>query len=140
MALSDFKFIGMDPPVPWALHRRGLCLATDLFHHRIERTLWPKLLAILILAAFKEPLAGTWWPPACRPRDVSMPPRRPPHAALIFAAIIWVANGGTKRQYPSSSGDWLAVFLVAHPVANCRRWFRSGPEAGLCPWPKMDGQ
>ena len=152
MALSDFKLIYW---WEWA-HRflgrfTGLAFALPLIYftitRRIERTLWPKLLALFVLGGAQGALGWYMVSSGLVDRvDVSQY-RLAAHltlAALIFAAIIWVAKGvGRKRRYPSSSGDWLASLLVALILLQIAAGgFVAGLDAGqgYATWPKMDGQ
>jgi cytochrome c oxidase assembly protein subunit 15 len=65
-------------------------------------------------------------------------------AALIFAAILWVAKGvGAWRLYPSSLDDWFAALLVVLILLQIAAGgFVAGLDAGqgYATWPKMDGQ
>ena len=152
MALSEFKFIYW---WEWA-HRFlgrfiGVAFALPLIYftltRRIERTLWPKLLALFILGGAQGALGWYMVASGLVDRiDVSQY-RLAAHltlAALIFAAIIWVAKGvGRKRQYPSSSDDWFAILLVALILLQIAAGgFVAGLDAGqgYATWPKMDGQ
>jgi cytochrome c oxidase assembly protein subunit 15 len=152
MALAEFKFIYW---WEWA-HRFlgrfiGVAFALPLiyftFTRRIERTLWPKLLALFILGGAQGALGWYMVSSGLVGRiDVSQY-RLAAHltlASLIFAAIIWVAKGvGRKRQYPSSSDDWFAILLVALILLQIAAGgFVAGLDAGqgYATWPKMDGQ
>lgn len=152
MALSEFKFIYW---WEWA-HRFlgrfiGVAFALPLIYftltRRIERMLWPKLIALFILGGAQGALGWYMVSSGLVDRiDVSQY-RLAAHltlAALIFAAIIWVAKGvGRKRQYPSSSGDWFAILLVALILLQIAAGgFVAGLDAGqgYATWPKMDGQ
>ena len=151
MALSEFKFIYW---WEWA-HRFlgrfiGVAFALPLIYftvtRRIERTLWPKLLALFILGGAQGALGWYMVSSGLVDRiDVSQY-RLAAHltlAALIFAAIMWVAKGvGRKRQYPSSSDDWFAIFLIALILLQIAAGgFVAGLDAGqgYATWPKMDG-
>ncbi len=150
--MSDFKFIYW---WEWA-HRFlgrfiGVAFALPLIYftltRRIERSLWPKLLALFILGGAQGALGWYMVSSGLVDRiDVSQY-RLAAHltlAALIFAAIIWVAKGvGRKRQYPSSSDDWFAIFLVVLILLQIAAGgFVAGLDAGqgYATWPKMDGQ
>lgn len=152
MALSEFKFIYW---WEWA-HRFlgrfiGVAFALPLIYftltRRIERTLWPKLLALFILGGAQGALGWYMVSSGLVDRvDVSQY-RLAAHltlAALIFAAIMWVATGiGRDRKRASSSNDWIAVFLVAFILLQIAAGgFVAGLDAGqgYATWPKMDGQ
>ena len=152
MALSEFKFIYW-----WEWTHRflgrfiGLAFALPLIYftltRRIERSLWPKLLALFILGGAQGALGWYMVSSGLVDRiDVSQY-RLAGHltlAALIFAAIIWVAeNVGRKRRYPSSSDEWFAALLVALILLQIAAGgFVAGLDAGqgYATWPKMDGQ
>ena len=152
MALSDFRFIYW---WEWA-HRFlgrfiGIAFALPLIYftltRRIERNMWPRLLALFILGGAQGALGWYMVSSGLVDRiDVSQY-RLAAHltlAALIFAAIIWVAKGvGQKRQHPSSSNDWFAVLLVGLILLQIAvGGFVAGLDAGqgYATWPKMDGQ
>ena len=152
MPLSEFKFIYW---WEWA-HRFlgrfiGLAFALPLifftFTRRIDRALWPRLFALFILGGAQGALGWYMVASGLVDRvDVSQY-RLPAHltlAALIFAAIIWVAMGiGRKRKHASSSSDWFAVLLVAFVLLQIAAGgFVAGLDAGqgYVTWPKMDGQ
>ena len=152
MTVSDFKFIYW---WEWA-HRFlgrfiGVAFALPLIYftltRRIERRLWPKLLAIFILGGAQGALGWYMVSSGLVDRiDVSQY-RLAAHltlAALIFAAIIWVAKGvGARRHYPSSTDDWLALLLVVLILLQITAGgFVAGLDAGqgYATWPKMDGQ
>ena len=152
MALSEFKFIYW---WEWA-HRFlgrfiGVAFALPLIYftltRRIERTLWPKLLALFILGGAQGALGWYMVSSGLVDRiDVSQY-RLAAHltlAALIFTAIIWVAIGiGRKRYYASSPDDWFAIFLMAFILLQIAAGgFVAGLDAGqgYATWPKMDGQ
>lgn len=152
MALSDFKFIYW---WEWA-HRFlgrfiGVAFALPLIYftltRRIERTLWPKLLALFILGGAQGALGWYMVSSGLVDRiDVSQY-RLAAHltlAALIFAAIIWVANRvGQKCQRLSSSDEWFAALLVVLILLQIAAGgFVAGLDAGqgYATWPKMDGQ
>ena len=152
MPLSEFKFIYW---WEWA-HRFlgrfiGLAFALPLifftFTRRIDRALWPRLFALFILGGAQGALGWYMVASGLVDRvDVSQY-RLAAHltlAALIFAAIIWVAMGiGRKRKHASSSSDWFAVFLVAFVLLQIAAGgFVAGLDAGqgYVTWPKMDGQ
>ncbi len=152
MVLSDFKFIYW---WEWA-HRFlgrfiGVAFALPLIYftltRRIERTLWPKLLALFILGGAQGALGWYMVASGLVDRiDVSQY-RLAAHltlAALIFAAMIWVAeNVGRKRRYPSSSADWFAILIVVLILLQIAAGgFVAGLDAGqgYATWPKMDGQ
>jgi cytochrome c oxidase assembly protein subunit 15 len=151
MALSEFKFIYW---WEWA-HRFlgrfiGVAFALPLIYftltRQIERTLWPKLLALFILGGAQGALGWYMVSSGLVDRiDVSQY-RLAAHltlAALIFAAIIWVAKGvGRKRQHLSSSDNWFAILLVALILLQIAAGgFVAGLDAGQghATWPKMDG-
>ncbi|MDO8351860.1 MAG: COX15/CtaA family protein, partial [Aestuariivirga sp.] len=129
----------------------GVAFAAPLIYftlaRRIERTLWPKLLALFILGGAQGALGWYMVASGLVDRiDVSQY-RLAAHltlAALIFAAIMWVAKGvGRKRQYASSSDDWFAALLVALILLQISAGgFVAGLDAGqgYATWPKMDGQ
>jgi cytochrome c oxidase assembly protein subunit 15 len=152
MPLSEFKFIYW---WEWA-HRFlgrfiGLAFALPLifftFTRRIDRALWPRLFALFILGGAQGALGWYMVASGLVDRvDVSQY-RLAAHltlAALIFAAIVWVAMGiGRKRKHASSSSDWFAVFLVAFVLLQIAAGgFVAGLDAGqgYVTWPKMDGQ
>ena len=152
MPLSEFKFIYW---WEWA-HRFlgrfiGLAFALPLifftFTRRIDRALWPRLFALFILGGAQGALGWYMVASGLVDRvDVSQY-RLAAHltlAALIFAAIIWVAMGiGRKRKDASSSSDWFAVLLVAFVLLQIAAGgFVAGLDAGqgYVTWPKMDGQ
>jgi cytochrome c oxidase assembly protein subunit 15 len=152
MPLSEFKFIYW---WEWA-HRFlgrfiGLAFALPLifftFTRRIDRALWPRLFALFILGGAQGALGWYMVASGLVARvDVSQY-RLAAHltlAALIFAAIVWVAMGiGRKRKHASSSSDWFAVFLVAFVLLQIAAGgFVAGLDAGqgYVTWPKMDGQ
>ncbi len=152
MPLSEFKFIYW---WEWA-HRFlgrfiGLAFALPLifftFTRRIDRALWPRLFALFILGGAQGALGWYMVASGLVARvDVSQY-RLAAHltlAALIFAAIIWVAMGiGRKRKHASSSSDWFAVLLVAFVLLQIAAGgFVAGLDAGqgYVTWPKMDGQ
>lgn len=152
MPLSEFKFIYW---WEWA-HRFlgrfiGVAFAVPLiyftFTRRIDRTLWPRLLALFILGGAQGALGWYMVASGLVDRvDVSQY-RLAAHltlAALIFASIMWVAMGiGRDRKRASSSNDWFAVFLVAFILLQIAvGGFVAGLDAGqgYTTWPKMDGQ
>jgi heme a synthase len=152
MPLSEFKFIYW---WEWA-HRFlgrfiGLAFALPLIFftltRRVDRVLWPRLLALFILGGLQGALGWYMVASGLVDRvDVSQY-RLAAHltlAALIFAAIMWVAKGvGRKRQHPSSSDDWFAILLVALILLQIAAGgFVAGLDAGqgYATWPKMDGQ
>jgi cytochrome c oxidase assembly protein subunit 15 len=152
MELGDFKFIYW---WEWA-HRFlgrfiGVAFALPLIYfvltRRIELRLWPRLLALFVLGGAQGALGWYMVSSGLIDRiDVSQY-RLAAHltlAALIFAAIIWVAKGvGARRHYPSSTDDWLAVLLVVLIFLQIAAGgFVAGLDAGqgYATWPKMDGQ
>ena len=152
MSLGDFKFIYW---WEWA-HRIlgrfiGVAFAVPLIYFaltwKIETRLWLRLLALLALGGAQGALGWYMVSSGLIDRvDVSQY-RLAAHlalAALIFAAIIWVAKGaGARRHYPSSSDDWFAVFLVLLIFLQIAAGgFVAGLDAGqgYSTWPKMDGQ
>jgi cytochrome c oxidase assembly protein subunit 15 len=152
MALSDFKFIYW---WEWA-HRFlgrfiGVAFAVPLIYftltRRIERNLLPRLLALFILGAAQGALGWYMVASGLVDRvDVSQY-RLAAHltlAALIFAAIIWIALGvGRKRQYSFSPDDWFAVFIAVLILLQIAAGsLVAGLDAGqaYATWPKMDGQ
>jgi heme a synthase len=152
MPLSEFKFIYW---WEWA-HRFlgrfiGLAFALPLIFftltRQIDRNLWPRLFALFILGGLQGALGWYMVASGLVDRiDVSQY-RLAAHlalAALIFAAIIWVAMGiGRNRKHASSSDDWFAIFLVALILLQIAAGgFVAGLDAGqgYATWPKMDGQ
>lgn len=152
MALSDFKFIYW---WEWA-HRFlgrfiGVAFIVPLIYftltRRIERNLWPRLLALFILGGAQGALGWYMVASGLVDRvDVSQY-RLAAHltlAALIFAVIIWIALGvGRKRQHSSSSDDWFAVLIAVLILLQIAAGgFVAGLDAGqgYDTWPKMDGQ
>jgi heme a synthase len=152
MALSDFKFIYW---WEWA-HRFlgrfiGVAFAVPLIYftltRRIERSLWPRLLVLFILGGAQGALGWYMVASGLVDRvDVSQY-RLAAHltlAALIFAALIWIALGvGRKRQYSLSSDDWFAVLIAVLVLLQIAAGgFVAGLDAGQghATWPKMDGQ
>jgi heme a synthase len=132
------RFIGVAfalPPIYFAVTRK------------IESRLWPRLLALFVLGGAQGALGWYMVSSGLIDRvDVSQY-RLAAHltlAALIFAAIIWVAKGvGARRHYPSSTDDWLAVLLVVLIFLQIAAGgFVAGLDAGqgYATWPKMDGQ
>jgi cytochrome c oxidase assembly protein subunit 15 len=152
MSLDDFKFIFW-----WEWTHRllgiltGVAFAVPLLYftltHKIGRTLWPRLFALFVLGGLQGSLGWYMVSSGLTDRvDVSQY-RLAAHltfAALIFAAIIWVAKGvGRERQYPSSSDDWFAILLMALILLQIAAGgFVAGLDAGqgYATWPKMDGQ
>jgi cytochrome c oxidase assembly protein subunit 15 len=152
MPLSEFKFIYW---WEWA-HRFlgrfiGVAFALPLIFftltRRIDRTVWPRLLALFILGGLQGALGWYMVASGLVDRvDVSQY-RLAAHltlAAVIFAAIIWVAMGmGRTRKPASSYNDWFAVFLVALILLQIAAGgFVAGLDAGqgYATWPRMDGQ
>lgn len=152
MELGDFKFIYW---WEWA-HRFlgrfiGVAFALPLIYftltRKIEPRLWPGLLALFVLGGAQGALGWYMVSSGLIDRvDVSQY-RLAAHltlAALIFAAIIWVAKGaGAQRHYPSSTDDWFAVLLVGLVFLQIAAGgFVAGLDAGqgYATWPKMDGQ
>lgn len=152
MELGDFKFIYW---WEWA-HRFlgrfiGVAFAIPLIYfaltRKIESRLWLRLLAIFVLGGAQGALGWYMVSSGLIDRvDVSQY-RLAAHltlAALIFAAVLWVANGvGPQRHYPSSSDDWFAVFLLVLIFLQIAAGgFVAGLDAGqgYATWPKMDGQ
>jgi cytochrome c oxidase assembly protein subunit 15 len=152
MALSDFKFIYW---WEWA-HRFlgrfiGVAFAVPLIYFtltsRIERKLWPRLFALFVLGGAQGALGWYMVASGLVDRvDVSQY-RLAAHltlAALIFAAIIWVALGvGRKRQYSSAPDDWFAILIVVLIFLQIAAGgFVAGLDAGqgYATWPMMDGQ
>jgi heme a synthase len=152
MELGDFKFIYW---WEWA-HRFlgrfiGVAFALPLIYftltRKIEPRLWPKLLAVFVLGGAQGVLGWYMVSSGLIDRvDVSQY-RLAAHltlAALIFAAIIWVAKGvGRPRQYPASFDDWFAAVLASLIVLQIAAGgFLAGLDAGqgYSTWPKMDGQ
>ena len=152
MELGEFKFIYW---WEWA-HRFlgrfiGVAFAVPLIYftltRKIEPRLWPRLLVLFVLGGAQGALG--WYMVASglvNRVDVSQY-RLAAHltlAALIFAAILWVAKGiGARRHYPSSPDDWFAVFLLALIFLQIAvGGFVAGLDAGqgYATWPKMDGQ
>jgi cytochrome c oxidase assembly protein subunit 15 len=152
MELGDFKFIYW---WEWA-HRFlgrfiGLVFSIPLIYftltRKIELRLWPRLLALFVLGGAQGALGWYMVSSGLIDRvDVSQY-RLAAHltlAALIFAAILWVAKGvGARRHYPSSPDDWFAVFLMVLILLQIAAGgFVAGLDAGqgYATWPKMDGQ
>ena len=152
MELGDFKFIYW---WEWA-HRFlgrfiGVAFALPLIYfavtRKIESRLWPRLLALFVLGGAQGALGWYMVSSGLIDRiDVSQY-RLAAHltlAALIFAAIIWVAKGvGARRHYPSSTDDWFALLLVILILLQIAAGgFVAGLDAGqgYATWPKMDGQ
>jgi len=152
MVLGDFKFIYW---WEWA-HRFlgrfvGVAFAFPLVYftltRKIELRLWPRLLALFVLGGAQGALGWYMVSSGLVDRvDVSQY-RLAAHlmlAALIFAAILWVAMGvDTRRHYPSSPDDWFAVMLAALILLQIvAGGFVAGLDAGqgYATWPKMDGQ
>ena len=152
MELGDFKFIYW---WEWA-HRFlgrfiGVAFALPLIYfavtRKIESRLWPRLLALFVLGGAQGALGWYMVSSGLIDRiDVSQY-RLAAHltlAALIFAAIIWVAKGvGAQRHYPSSTDDWFALLLVVLILLQIAAGgFVAGLNAGqgYATWPKMDGQ
>ena len=152
MALADLKFIYW---WEWA-HRFfgrfiGVAFALPLIYftiaRKIEPRLWPRLLALFVLGGAQGVLGWYMVSSGLIDRvDVSQY-RLAAHlvlAALIFAAIVWVAKGvGARRHYPSFLDDWLAVLLVVLILLQIAAGgFVAGLDAGhgYATWPKMDGQ
>jgi heme a synthase len=152
MSLGHFKFIYW---WEWA-HRFlgrfiGVAFALPLIYftltRKIEPRLWPRLLALFVLGGAQGALGWYMVSSGLINRvDVSQY-RLVAHltlAALIFAAIIWVAKGvGVRRHYPSSTEDWFAALLVVLILLQIAAGgFVAGLDAGqgYATWPKMDGQ
>ncbi len=152
MELGEFKFIYW---WEWA-HRFlgrfiGVAFALPLIYftvtRKIESRIWPRLLALFVLGGAQGALGWYMVSSGLIDRvDVSQY-RLAAHlvlAALIFAAVIWVAKGvGARRHYPSLLDDWLAVLLVVLILLQIAAGgFVAGLDAGqgYATWPKMDGQ
>ena len=152
MELAEFKFIYW---WEWA-HRflgrfMGVAFAIPLIYftvkRKVESKLWPRLLLLFVLGGAQGALGWYMVASGLVDRvDVSQY-RLAGHltlAALILAAIIWVAKGvGARRHYPSSSDDWFALLLVSLIFLQIAAGgFVAGLDAGqgYATWPKMDGQ
>lgn len=152
MELGEFKFIYW---WEWA-HRFlgrfiGVAFAVPLIYfmlaRKIEPRLWPRLLVLFVLGGAQGALGWYMVASGLVDRvDVSQY-RLAAHltlAALIFAAILWVAKGvGTRRYYPLSADDWSALSLVTLIFLQIAAGgFVAGLDAGqgYGTWPKMDGQ
>lgn len=152
MTLGDFKFIFW---WEWAHRFLGrfvgvafaipfLCFA---LLRKLELRLLPRLLLLFILGGAQGALGWYMVSSGLIDRvDVSQY-RLAAHltlAALIFAAILWVAKGvGRQRHYPSSFDDWFAVLLIILVLLQIAAGgFVAGLDAGqgYQTWPKMDGQ
>ena len=152
MELGDFKIIYW---WEWAHRFLGrfiaVAFAIPLVYFSVTRKLatrlWPRFFALFVLGGAQGALGWYMVSSGLNDRvDVSQY-RLAAHltlAALIFAAIIWVAKGiGALRRYPSSLDDWFAVLLVVFIFLQIAAGgFVAGIDAGqgYATWPKMDGQ
>ena len=152
MTLGDFKFIfwwewvhrflGRFVGVAFAIP--FLCFA---LLRKLELRLLPRLLLLFVLGGAQGALGWYMVSSGLIDRvDVSQY-RLAAHltlAALILAAILWVAKGvGRQRHYPSSFDDWFAVLLIILVLLQIAAGgFVAGLDAGqgYQTWPKMDGQ
>ena len=152
MSLDDFKFIYW-----WEWTHRflgrfiGIAFAVPLIYFAItgtlERRLCNRLVALLILGGAQGGLGWYMVSSGLADRvDVSQY-RLAAHltlAAIIFAAIVWVALGINKnRRKPSSSSQWFAVSLIVLVLfQTAAGGFVAGLDAGMgyATWPLMDGQ
>ena len=150
--MADFKFIYW---WEWA-HRFlgrfiGVAFAVPLIYftltRKIERRLWPKLLALFVLGGAQGALGWYMVASGLVDRiDVSQY-RLAAHltlAALIFAAIIWVAKGVggdvNTRHLRMIGLPFSSLFSFCLQIAA--GGFVAGLDAGqgYATWPKMDGQ
>ncbi len=152
MSLDDFKFIYW-----WEWTHRflgrfiGIAFAVPLIYFaitgRLERRLCSRLVALLILGGAQGALGWYMVSSGLADRvDVSQY-RLAAHltlAAIIFAAIVWVALGINKnRRKLSSSSQWFAVSLIVLVLFQIAAGgFVAGLDAGMgyATWPLMDGQ
>lgn len=152
MSLDDFKFIYW-----WEWTHRflgrfiGIAFAVPLIYFaitgKLERRLCNRLVALLILGGAQGALGWYMVSSGLADRvDVSQY-RLAAHltlAAIIFAAIVWVALGINKnRRKPSSSSQWFAVSLIVLVLFQIAAGgFVAGLDAGMgyATWPLMDGQ
>lgn len=152
MTLGDFKFIYW---WEWA-HRFlgrfvGMAFAVPFIYFaalgKLELKLLPRLLVLFVLGGAQGALGWYMVSSGLIDRvDVSQY-RLAAHltlAAIIFAAILWVAKGvGRNRSYPSGFDDWFALLLVVLVFLQIAAGgFVAGLDAGqgYQTWPKMDGQ
>jgi heme a synthase len=152
MSLVDFKFIYW-----WEWTHRflgrviGVAFAVPLAYfaatRRLEKRILPRLFLLFALGGAQGALGWYMVSSGLVDRvDVSQY-RLAAHltlAALIFAAMVWVARGvGRQRQRPSSFDDWFAALLVALVLLQIAAGgFVAGLDAGqgYQTWPKMDGK
>jgi heme a synthase len=152
MSLGEFKFIYW---WEWA-HRFlgrfvGVAFAVPFLYfaamRKLELRLLPRLLLLFALGGAQGALGWYMVSSGLIDRvDVSQY-RLAAHltlAALIFAAIVWVAKGvGRQRYYPANFDDGFAVMLVVLVLLQIAAGgFVAGLDAGqgYQTWPKMDGQ
>jgi heme a synthase len=152
MTLGDFKFIYW---WEWA-HRFlgrfvGVAFAVPFIYfaatRKLELRFLPRLLLLFVLGGAQGALGWYMVSSGLVDRVDVNQYRLAAHltlAALIFAAIVWLAKGiGRHRHYPSGFDDWLAVMLVASVLLQIAAGgFVAGLDAGQGhqTWPKMDGQ
>jgi heme a synthase len=151
MILGDFKFIYW---WEWA-HRFlgrfiGVAFVVPLAYfavtRRLELQFLPRLFLLFLLGGAQGALGWYMVSSGLIDRvDVSQY-RLAAHltlAALIFAALVWVAKDvGRQRQWPSGFDDWFAVLLVALVLLQIAAGgFVAGLDAGqgYQTWPKMAG-
>jgi heme a synthase len=151
MSLTDFKVIFW---WEWA-HRQlgrliGVAFALPLLVFalmgKIKGSLWPKLLILLVLGAAQGALGWYMVSSGLVGRTDVSQYRLAAHltlASFLFAAIIWVAMGiSRKRGIPRSFDDWSALLLVGLVLLQIAAGgFVAGLDAGMgyTTWPKMDG-
>ena len=152
MSLGDFKYIFW---WEWA-HRFlgrfiGVVFAIPLVYfaalRKLELRILPALLMLLVLGASQGGLGWYMVYSGLESRvDVSQY-RLAAHltlAALIFAAVLWVALGiGRRRYFPASFDDVYALLLIALVLLQIAAGgFVAGLDAGqgYQTWPKMDGK
>ncbi len=151
MLLQDFKFIFW---WEWA-HRFlarliGIAFVVPLIwfaiRGRLGRSLWPSLVALLVLGAAQGALGWFMVYSGLTERvDVSQY-RLSAHltlASIIFAAIIWVGLGiGRLRQRPLQCSEYVSLGLVVLVLLQIAAGgFVAGLDAGMGynTWPKMEG-
>jgi len=152
MTLAEFKYIYW---WEWA-HRLlgrfvGMAFAIPFIYfaatRKLELRLLPRLLVIFILGGAQGALGWYMVSSGLIDRvDVSQY-RLASHltlAAVIYAAIIWVAMGVVRRRhFARSFDDWFAVLMVLLVLVQVAAGgLVAGLDAGqgYQTWPKMDGQ